>query len=195
LNVPLATWLLAVVTFVAGTLTPFIYRRFFHGGISILPLNMKAATKLDAENVVYVGRFLHMANASARSILIDNVKVPDFKVGDVRWKAGSVIFADATKSKMVHIPLWDSDTTTILPLILKSDESRIFILQYELTPPDGKYVAKEKLARFDWDNFWVDTRIRLRINGIFRRYRISDSEAQPLHGYKIHVDARRGENT
>ena len=144
-----------------------------------------------------------MANASPRSILIDGVKVSDFKVGDITWKAGSVIFAEATPSKMVHIPLWDSDTAMVLPLILKSDESRIFTLHYELTPSNSKYTAKENISispHWDmsphWDDFWGDTRIRLRINGIFRGYRIKDSEAQPLHGYRISagVDEPPGED-
>ena len=46
MDVPLAGLLLSLATFVLGTITPFIYLKFFHEGLSIKPLDMRAITGL-----------------------------------------------------------------------------------------------------------------------------------------------------
>lgn len=187
MDIPLATWILALVTFAVGTITPFIYRRVFHGGMSILPFDIKVARKDDHSNAIEVGRVLHMANASARSILIDGVKPPNLKVGNAVWRAGSVVFVDVTESKTIHIPLRDSDPSTVLPFILKSDEVKVLALQYTLRRPEGENDSSADDVDRALDDVWKDSKIRLRINGIFRRYRITETDAQPVRGFSIFV--------
>ncbi|MET9914684.1 hypothetical protein ABZZ74_49810 [Streptomyces sp. NPDC006476] len=188
MNLPLAAWLLAMATFSLGTAIPFLYRRFSYDGIAIRPLDVRAIVpdRYNPNQFIIFGTLIRIANVSDRSIMIEDIQVDDLKLEKHNYRLDSAILADVTESRTAHIPLWPSDTSHVLPLILKQDTVSVFVLELSFTFGPGTPVeASNEIADAIIDN--EDFPLILRLNGVYRRQHVNFRRRQPVFGYNIFI--------
>ena len=127
--------------------------------------------------------------------MIDDIRVGDIKLEKYLYRLSSSILADVTEAKEVHVPLWPNDIQEVLPLILKQDTVKVYVLQLNFiygsrgdsgTPTLDFVDSGEATERFS-DVIDKPFAIGIRINGTYRRYRINFQEPQPAIGYKFDV--------
>ena len=184
MDIAVGGFVLAIVAFVAGTVTPALYRRLVHSGISIKALGLQVTQPLDGQGVYYA-LVVKAANASGRSVLLDDVRLKPLVVGGTTYRQRESRLADVTDSKTLLLPTArdKNQRIDVLPLVLKSDDARVYVLESFLVG-DGPHPAE----------FTVDfktTSVDFRINGIYRNYKVDPSQWQTIVGYSVNVDTSR----
>jgi hypothetical protein len=184
MDVAVGGLILALVSFLAGTIAPAIYARLAHSGISIRAVGFQVGAPIEA-TTAYYALIIKAANATGRSVLLDDVRINPFEVHGVTYRPTVTQLVDVTGRTNLVVPTSrDEDPhIDVLPLVLKSDEARVYILEATLrgdAPHGGDFFVE------DFETVSID----FRINGIYRNFRVDPSRRQPFIGYTVDVDTR-----
>jgi hypothetical protein len=174
IDIPLAGWLLSVATFVLGTITPFLYRRFSHEGIAIQQAYDVRATTQDetekSQGEVVVSTIVKLANAQKETVLLDGIEVSFLKTDGTEFEPSNVELKVYEPKTEIHLPPHTAPDRLLdyLPLLVKSDEERIIAMgfRFQHSPKDDAD-AVFKLSRYIERQ---GLRVAFRINGKYRNY-------------------------
>jgi hypothetical protein len=133
------------------------------------------------------GTLLQVANASGRSVIVDDVRVDDITYRGRVFRMDSYILADVTDTRVVHLPVWRSDVTHVLPIIMKQDTVTIFALEVSFEGDSDNrsddYIGSPTATTHE------AFKIRLRLNGTYRRYSIDYRRPQRVpRGFMVYVN-------
>lgn len=174
LDISFAGWLLAVVTFLLGTITPFLYRRFFHEGISIQPAyDVRATTQDDsdkAKSQVVFSTIVKIANAGKNTLLLDGIEVASVTSKGITFEPRGVEIRIYEPKTEIYLPPHTAPDNLLdyLPLLVKSDEERILGIGFRFRySPQESSGAGFKLSDFVEEQ---GLNVSFRINGKNRTY-------------------------
>lgn len=174
LDIPLAAWLLSVVTFVLGTITPFLYRRFFYEGFSVKQVHdIRAITQNENEkslDELVFSTIVKLANAQKGTVLLDSVEVPSLNSGGIYFDPIGFDLKIYEPKAQIHLPPnTDPDgTLDYLPLLVKPDQERIIAIGIRFHH-NSKDDTDAVLKLSDYiENQGL--KVAFRINGKYRNY-------------------------
>ena len=173
-DIPLAGWLLSVITFGMGTILPFLYSRFFHEGISIQQYDIRATNQDEndkKEKQIIFSTVIKFANAQKESILLEGINTFLVKSEKNNFKPVNFQLSIRDPKEQIYLPPRIEPDVIFdhLPILIKSDEEKIiaigFKFQYTNLVDDenivhefGQYIEKHGLP------------VAFRINGKYRKY-------------------------
>lgn len=174
IDIPLAGWLLSVATFVLGTITPFLYHRFFHEGISVQQAyDVRATTQDESEksqSEAVFSTIVKLANAQKETVLLDGIKVSSFRTAGMEFESIGTELKVYEPKAPIHLPPHTAPDQILdyLPLLVKPDEERIIAIgfRFRYNPKDdtdavfklSDYIERQGLQ------------VAFRINGKYRDY-------------------------
>ncbi len=174
IDIPLAGWLLSIITFMLGTITPFLYQRFFHEGIAVRQAyDVRATTQDETEKhqgKVIFSTIVKFANAQKEAILLDGIEVSSITTEGVYFQSIGFKLKVNEPGDQIYLPPQTTPDQALdyLPLLIKSNEERIIAIgfSFRYNPKEDKgavvklsnYVEKQGL------------KVAFRINGKYRDY-------------------------
>jgi len=174
IDIPLAGWILSVVTFVLGTIAPFLYRRFIHEGISVQQAyDVRATTQDDNEKEkgeVIFSTIVKFANAQKETVLLDGVNASSVTTDGIEFEPIGFELKVYEPKAQIYLPPHTTPDQILdyLPLLIKSDEERIIAIGFRF-----RYKPKnDENAPFVFGNYIErqGLKVAFRINGKYRNY-------------------------
>ena len=181
-NVPLARWIPAVISFVAGSIVPVIYSKLSYEGVSIKqPYELRAFVQNKEQknrSEIIFSTILKFANATKSSVLIDEVNLNPSSINGIEFAIQKVSFKEFTPGEQYsfHVPLADEKGVALnyLPFIVKSNEERALVIEFIISYSKEKRAsAFEVLSQHAEANGLL---INIRVNGKFRNYVLNVKE-------------------
>jgi hypothetical protein len=174
IDIPLAGWVLSLLAFVLGTITPFIYRRFFYEGLSVQPvLGVRAITQDNSQKTqdeVVFSTVVKFANAGTGTVLLDGAEVSPLAVDEFEFKPIGFELKLYEPKTEIHLPPSTTPDHLIdyLPLLIKSSEERMMAIGFKLKcSPCASLRAMQRLGDHIENN---GLKVAFRINGKYRKY-------------------------
>ena len=193
-NVPLAGWILSVLTFVLGVIAPFVYSKFTYDGISVRPLdNIRSVYGYQGQPLVNFSTLVKVANSNKESVIIDSVDVPKkvsipgctLKSSRIELKffvPGEETVLPPSNPVVILVPSGNADRRSqlqpifqdYLPLILKSGEDKLLGITFYFTYSDdndknlGNRVVPELFNYLEHEGL----PIKIGINGKYRHLKV-----------------------
>jgi len=135
-NVPVAGWILSVVTFLAGTLVPVLWNRLSYEGIAIKqPYEFRALTKQapESKEVIFT-TLIKIANAKSDPALIDDITLGTNDIDGVQFSLTKISFMDAAPGVTIYIPFDTQEKMPVnyLPFIVTGNEERQIAIEFRL---------------------------------------------------------------
>jgi hypothetical protein len=188
LDIPLAGWILSVLTFLVGSIIPILYRRLSYDGISLKqPYCLRAVLQKEQQResgTITFSTLIKIANARRESLLMENIYVPSLSVSGIRFRSLGTSLHFLRADEIPRLPFSDSDNwiPNAFPLIVRSDEERNIGIDFlfqcssrdtdHITDTLSNHISAKGLP------------IRFTINGKYRDYvvRIKRDEAEQTAG-------------
>jgi hypothetical protein len=105
LNIPLAAWILSLITFILGTFVIPIYQRLSFDGFSVQQLsNVRSVVEDPARHVVHFSTLLKVANVKKEAIIIEGLKAPEIKVPGYSFKPSYTEFKFFGPGETIALP-------------------------------------------------------------------------------------------
>lgn len=165
---------MSLVTFLLGTVTPFIYRRFFHEGISVQQaFDVRAVTQEEFEknqSEVIFSTIVKFANAQKETVLLDGVEVSSVKAHGIQFDPIGVELKVYEPKTAIYLPPHTTPDNVLdyLPLLVKSNEERIIAIgfRFRYSSKDSEEVNSKLFEYIEENNL----KVSFRINGKYRNY-------------------------
>jgi hypothetical protein len=178
-DVSLAGWILAVITFFAGTIIPVIYQKFSFEGVSIRqPVELRIFVQDEEQkkkDEIIFSTILKFANATNSSVLIDEIILNPSIINNISFTLQEVKFKDFSPGKTYSfsVPLSDEKGVALnyLPFIIKSAEERAAVVEFQIAyPAENRDSAFKVLTEYAENNGLM---VDIRLNGKYRSYRLN----------------------
>jgi hypothetical protein len=186
MDIPLAGWLLSVLSFIAGTIVLVVYRRISYEGICFRqPADIRAVTQ-DTEQrkrrVVIFSAVVKVANAMKESAILEDISVDRIGMARLQFEPIGIDVNLLDPGTPIRIPPETEATgSNQLPALVKADSERMIVLGiwFRYTgddPDDAVSVLTETIEK-------TGVRVLFRINGKDRSYAL---HAKPFERYTDH---------
>lgn len=192
IDIPLAGWILSVVTFICGTVVIPLYQRLSFDGFSVQQLsNVRSVSGDPRQHVVYFSTLLKVANVKKEAIIIEGLEAPKITVPGFSFEPSHTEFKFFGPGETIALPpsnpaivvLPDRGATTDIPksvvpvfddfppLIVKSNEDKLLGVTIYFSFQQVE-TGKENEAGKALYNHVVNEGlpIRLSVNGKYRRF-------------------------
>jgi uncharacterized protein YjbI with pentapeptide repeats len=184
--VPLAGWVLALVTFAAGTVVPVVYRRFSFDEISLQQAHdVRVVTESDARLLIF-STVLKVANVGGGAVVLDHIRAPEALSIDgleLRW-IGTELKLHSPGAPITLPPSDGDGGPDYLPVVIGSPDERILALGFRFSYPPGASPATRLSRHIERHGLAAG----FRINGKYRDYtlKIGGHSVEALPGGASH---------
>jgi hypothetical protein len=193
IDIPLAGWVLSVVTFALGTVFPVVFRRLSYEGLSLRqPFDILAVSQNDEDQrrcELVFSTLVKVANAGKDSLIIDHIEARSLGEPPAQFIPLGVDLRAYEPGEPVHMPPHTSPDGEMdyLPLLVKGETERVICLglwfRYSATTLAEPLEAFTKLAQTP------GVKVYFRVNGKYRRYFL---HAKRFERWEIPPEAHRG---
>jgi hypothetical protein len=202
-DVSLAGWVLSIISFILGTITPALYRRLFHEGFAIRQfMQMTVLTPTFTSNkkgkqgygVVVFSTLLKIANVQKESILINDIKVRPFKVDSITFEQfegalgsefqfvgpGEAVTLPPSMAEEVESTTEEVKSKTGVdgpPFIIKTDEEKVMAvgIRFTYTPNISEDIAIRAMTK----HISKGLRVSFQVNGKYRSFMLRIQQRLP----------------
>lgn len=183
MDLKLADFVLAIVSFIAGVIVPFVYRRFFFGDLSLKqPFDFRAVfqDKEGRERHQFVFcTIVKLANSSTNSFIIDDIRADSANTKAAKHECVGVDLKTSSPKESLQFPLYKQEGANLtpqdldhLPFLVKANTELLISLGLWF-----RYAALETGGTTfnPTDDFMTVARdpgivVGFRINGKYREY-------------------------
>jgi hypothetical protein len=128
--IPLAGWILSVVTFAAGTLIPFVYQRVSHEGFSMRQPQDVFFMNVQNGNTLTFGILLKITNARKDSLILEDIVVSEIVDGSQKFTPVGIDVRALKDEETVTFPIpMRYSSTDQVPLLIRGESERLIELQ------------------------------------------------------------------
>ena len=173
-DIPLAKLLLAILSFIAGTIVPVLYRKLSFEGVAIKqPFPFRAVRQDDRDrehHEILFGTVVKVANVRKESLLIDEISLSGLDANGARFspKRQAYEFIKPGEDFVFPLSFKQDRSQRYLPIIIKPDEEWTLAIEtyFEYSPEPTKDPVDILARKIESDGL----RISFRINGKYRAY-------------------------
>lgn|SRR5262249_11016627 len=177
LDIPLAGWILSVITFVVGSILPILYRRFVYEGVAIRqPVLFRGIHQSEKGIITFITR-VKIANVQKDPVMLDVIRLPKIVTRNiVFFPKGNLEVSILEKSDIsyyVPLSIKPNYIPEHLPLIVRAGETQLidFGFDYTYKPNAADNAAADNVV--DIFSGHVEQKglpVGFRINGKYRDY-------------------------
>lgn len=180
MDIELADWVLAVVSFVTGTIVPVLYGRLSYEGVSLRqPFDVRGVFQ-DQSNKrrgeLVFATIVKIVNAQEKSLIIDDIQGAAVRASTLSFEYVGVDLRASEPDGPVHLPPHSAENARLdyLPLLVKSNTERLVSLGiwFRYAPMGSSPQAGDisPTDAFMEVASGPGLRVRFRINGKYRGY-------------------------
>jgi hypothetical protein len=174
LDIPLAGWVLSVLTFAAGTIVPVIFRRLSYEGLSVKqPLDVRAVFQDDdsqRRSELVFGTLVKIANAGKDALIIDDIQTGSLEGFGGRFTPIGVDVKAYDPHQTIRVPpspASPEEDPDYMPLLIKDETERLLSLGLWFRYSQSMSEVVDQFGQLAAD---PGIKVHFRINGKYRPY-------------------------